>query len=333
MALGNNDPNEVKLAGLYSFTQPKLGNRVARLETGSQRTRRFGLQPSAGQYGRTPVDALDAFSKSQLATYNTAQSKFGSVAPTTNRSGFAYTATDHSISWFWDNTNGSMRIVLHRADKSVFVIPITGSGLTISGLTASTTYNFLPFWSPLQGCTVGWVLGTVGTPQIAFTVANTTDNVIAPQAIIQQNYQDREPITAGFMSAATAAGGGSGGGGGGGGGTGGRCVMAGTDIETLGAIEYQCEVHPESNWLKITVIDGRHLACTVDHPLFESTMGRIEAQQVHVGDLLIMDNGERAVASVEPLMRVCSKWEVKMPDGHLYWANGFLSHNQKANPN
>jgi len=283
------------------------------------------LQPSAGSYARIPVDGLDSTTRGRIATYNTTQAKLGGVSPSTNRNGFAYTSTDSSITWYWDGTNGSHILVLHRADRTQFVIPVTGSGLTVSGLTASTNYYFLPFWSPLNTCNVGWVPATHGTPQIAFVLADTTDPINGPNYVIQQNYQDREPITSSYMLAATAAGGGSGGGGGGGG----NCVMAGTDIETLGGIPYQCEVTPESQWVRITVEDGRSLACTFDHPLFHSENGRIPAYDVEVGDLLIMDNGERKVKEKIEFTKVCSKWKIMMEDGHLFHANGFLSHNLK----
>lgn len=315
----------IALQNLYGFTKPTLNTRLQRLETGSQRLRRTGLQPSAGSYARIPVDGLDLDTRGRIATYNTTQAKLGGVSPSTNRNGFAYTSTDHSITWYWDGTNGSHILVLHRADRTQFVIPVTGSGLTVSGLTASTNYYFLPFWSPLNTCNVGWVPGTHGTPQIAFVLADTTDPINGPNYVIQQNYQDREPITSSYMLAATAAGGGSGGGGGGGG----NCVMAGTDIETLGDLPYTCEVHPESLWVKITVDDGRSLACTVDHPLFDVEYGKVPAQTVKFGDLLVMDTGQARVIGTERITKVCSKWKIMMDHGHLFHANGFLSNNQK----
>lgn len=108
--------------------------------------------------------------------------------------------------------------------------------------------------------------------------------------------------------------------------------MSGTDIETLGDHPFTLEILPEFDWVHIEA-DGRSLNCTWDHPLFHAVRGKIKAEEVAEGDFLIMDNGEREVTKADWLHQQCSKYKVVMADGHLYFANGFLSHNFKpVNP-
>ena len=311
--------------GIYTFRGTRETDRVQRLEKGAQRFQRGTLRPTSGQYTRIPVNVLTTVqSKQILDLSHTAIKKIGGVPPSTNNQGFAYTSTDHSLTWYWDGTNSSSVPVINRSDGSRFTVPTAGSGLTVSGLSASTDYYFLPFWNTNNVCNIGWVQGTLGTPQIAFTLADTTDPVNSPVYVMQQTLQGNEPL-AGFIKGTTAAGGGSGGGGGGGG----YCVMAGTDIETVGDLPYTIEVIPETEWVHLTIEDGRDLYCTNDHPLYDSRLGRVRADSIGEGDIVITDIGEQRIVRADFARRVCSKHCVKMEKGHLYFANGFLSHNVK----
>src|SRR4051812_8570051 len=121
--------------GLYDWKSGKLiwGPRLQRLETGAQRLQNNVIRQSAGQYRRIPADVLDDNQAISLTSSNVR--KRGGVSVAGNTSGFAYVSTDTSITWYWDGTNGSKVIVIHRADGSNFTVPTTGSGLTVSGLT------------------------------------------------------------------------------------------------------------------------------------------------------------------------------------------------------
>jgi len=296
--------------------------RLQRLETGAQRLRRGQLQTTTGAYARIPTDTLKTGSSIDLS-HSTIR-KVGSVPPTGNISGFAYVGGANSITWYWDGTNGSTVIVLHRSDKSIQVIPTTGSGLQVTGLLGGTTYYFLPYWLPNQKANVGWVQGTVGSPQIAFVLADTKSVTSGSFYLLQQALQDREPLTSGWMSAATGSSGGGGGGGGGG-----NCVMSGTDIVPVGGIEYKIQVHKETDWVRLETEDKRVLFCTHNHPLYHDEKGRVVADSLLPGDPVLMDDGVREVKDVDWMTRVCSKHSVHMPHGHLFYANGYLSHNQK----
>lgn len=306
--------------------------RIKRLESGSQRVQanlvRFNraVPLTTGQYTRMPSDMIR---KNGLDLTSSAVIKKGSTPQSGSVSGFAYTSTDSSITWYWDGTNGSHVIVISRADGSRFTVPTSGSPMTISGLAASTTYYFLPYWNVHNLCNIGWVAGTVGTPQIAFVVGDTTDPLNTQQYLMNQNSQDLEPLTSGFMTAATAIGGGSGGGGGGGGGSPGNCVMAGTVIEPLGAPDYSVDVKGWNEWVYLKTESGRELYCTQDHPLYHAVRGKMDADNLAEGDIVITESGEEKIVLVSWTNRKCSLWAVKMPKGHLYWANGFLSHNKQ----
>ncbi len=321
----------VKGSPVYPTFGGVATGRLQRLETGAQRYQRTVLRPTSGAYTRLPVTGLVGAGRLQqkISLTNSGVQKKGSIPPNGNTYGFAYTSTATSITWYWNGTNGSTGIVIHRADGSNFTVPTAGSGFTVSGLTANTTYYFLPFWNTVQNsCNIGWVPGTTGTPQVAFVAADTSNVTTSSYYLIQQNLQGNEALSAGYMSAMTPA---SGSGGGGAGGHG--CVMAGTEIETVGDQEYTTEVISETEWLYIRVEDNRFLKCTLDHRLYHAEKGKVMADSLSIGDLLITDTGEQEITEIYEFRQKCSKHKIEMGKGHLYWANGFLSHNQKPIPN
>lgn len=315
--------------GFYG-TVPAGFGRIQRLEKGSQRLQRGSFRPTSGSYARLPIGLLTGSPVRQtIQISNNAVKKVGGASISGNTLGFAYTATSTSITWYWDGTNSSKVPVITRNDGSRFTVPTSGSPITITGLSPSTTYYFLPFWDTASTCNVGWVPGTVGSPQIAFIVGDTTDITNTPVYLMEQTTQTNEPLSTGFMSAATPASGSGGGGAGGGGGGGHGCVMSGTEIETLGDIPYTMDVLPETQWVHLRVENLKELYCSLDHPLFHAIEGKRRADMFSVGDLIITDEGEQRIVTAEWHRRVCSKWKLHMPKGHLYWANGYLSHNFK----
>jgi hypothetical protein len=312
--------------------------RVQRLEKGSQRQQRGQLRPSSGSYVRLPSSALiqNGGYNSNLSpnqAINLSHStvhKVGSTPPNSVSGNFAYVASADgtTITWYWDGSNSSNPIVIHRSDGSNFTVPSAGSGLAVSGLTASTTYYFLPFWNTLSNTNIGWVPAGLGSPSIAFTQGNTV-GPFANYYIMSQNLQHLEPLSGGFMSAVTGDGSHGGGGGGGGGGGNGHCVMSGTEIETLGELPYVVKSYDEFTWLHIVDEDDNWLNCTTDHPLYHASEGRVNASDLAEGDLVITKRGEREIVQIKSLHKKWLKNEVLMEKGHLYWANGFLSHNVK----
>lgn len=309
---------------LYSWRGHSLEARLRRLETGSQRIQGGKFKFTNGVYRRIPAEALDA--NQNINITSSALLKKGGVSISGNTSGFAYASDGTSITWYWDGTHSSKVIVIHRADGSRFTVPTAGSGLTVSGLSLSTTYYFLPYWDVDNLCNIGWVQGTVGSPQIAFVAADITDLVTSQANMVAQTLQTREALSGGYMSAATTAGA-PGGGGAGGGGAGGHCVMAGTMIEPLGG-DYSIKVLGNDEWVYLRSENGQELFCTASHPLYHAERGKIAADTLTKGDIVITNGGEQELEVVDWTRRKCSLWQVMMPAGHLYWANGFLSHNK-----
>jgi hypothetical protein len=132
------------------------------------------------------------------------------IIPFSNNDGFSYTSTTTTITWSWSGMK------IYRCDGTVTAVP-DGSQL-FTGLVASTTYYFYPYWDePTQ--TLLWVSGPTaghGSPAFAYLAGE-----ISPTLAQQQALTTRIPLSTGSMSAATPASGTGGGTGGGGGGTGG----------------------------------------------------------------------------------------------------------------
>jgi len=135
----------------------------------------------------------------------------GSVPPTWSGA-FTYASTTSSLTWSWSG------LTIYRADGTTTAVP--NGSVTVSALTAATTYYFYPYWDDTAGA-LAWVAGGTGGPAYA-QVAKT--NVAAQE----QALQGRIPLSQGAVTAATTA---SGIGGGSGGGSG-SCLRAGSVVLT-----------------------------------------------------------------------------------------------------
>lgn len=306
------------------YSVPDQGNtaRLRRLEKGATYLRSNTAVPTPAPYTRAP-SGLFVGNENQDFSLNVSNlSVVGAVYPLSITGNFAATAGTSNIHWYWDGTNGSVQLVINRSNGQKF--PVPPSSLNVTGLSANTTYYFLPFWPTSAACAIGWANGTVGTPQIAFT--SITD-ATATAGLAAQNLVSREPLTQGFMSYTTPASG-TNSGNGGGGGAPGKCVMTGTDIEPLGDWVFNVEIHPETDWVLLHA-ETYSLSCTRDHPICTPNRGFVPADHLAVGDLVITRMGEAELDGVEWYRRPCTKQSVSLPKGHLFWANGFLSHNIK----
>jgi hypothetical protein len=129
--------------------------------------------------------------------------------------------------------------------------------------------------------------------------------------------------------------------------------MAGTGIEPIGDSNYSVGIHPQTNWIGLETAELLSLNCTPNHPLYKEMGGlaalidgrdldslteeelepfKVRADELSVGDMVLTKLGLLALTKVEPFTRVCTKRSVHMESGHLYWANNFMAHNLKANP-
>lgn len=124
---------------------------------------------------------------------------------------FTYTSTENSVTWTWNN------LALYYPNNVTKTL-VAGSN-TITGLSASTTYYFYPYYS-LDRNRIEFVPGGIGTPDVAFSAKNLT-------AAQLQTLDNNAPLSGGATSAVTGAGGGGTGSGGGGGSD---CLRAGTEV-------------------------------------------------------------------------------------------------------
>lgn len=246
--------------------------------------------------------------------------------------------SDSSATIYWDGTNSSRVIIIRRPDSQGQGLngtstTIPGSSITITGLTHDLQYQILPYWVPYNGCGIGFAPGTVGTPKIAFL--STDSDTIFAQGRAVQSMAGHEPL--GNVSWTQPASGGSSGGG-----TPidppprqpGTCVMLNTSIKPLGAHEYDTLNHRWTDWVRLETEPGgvftRGLNCTPNHPLYDSEQGKKPAEWfVGKSRWIMTESGEEKVTHTTLFMRDCTKVEVRMKQGHLYFANGFLSHNVK----
>lgn len=246
--------------------------------------------------------------------------------------------SDSTATIYWDGTNSSRVILIRRPDSQGQGLngtstTIPGNNLTITGLTPAVKYQILPFWVPGNACGIGFAPGTAGTPLIAF--ASTDSDTLVSQARAAQSLAGREPLGNVSWTQPTA------------GGTApagnptdpptrnpGTCVRLGTHIEPLGSYrpsEIEELIHPQREWIHIESRRGLVLEGTPNHILYHAEKWKLRMDGFAKGDYAITRFGEDQITEWYPFIRDCSKVQVKMTFGHLFWANGFLSHNAKLN--
>lgn len=244
--------------------------------------------------------------------------------------------SDSSAVIYWDGTNTSRVIIIRRPDSQGQGLngtstTVPGNNITITGLTPAVKYQALAYWVPFNACGIGFAPGTAGTPLIAF--ASTDSDTTVNQGQAAQSLAGREPLgniswtqpTAGGTSAAgppttppTR--------------NPGTCVRLGTHIEPLGSYkpsEIKENIIPQENWIHLETTRGLVLECTPNHTLYHAEKGKLPASEFKNGDFAITRFGEEQIKNMDSFMRACNKVQVEMKFGHLYWANGFLSHNIK----
>jgi hypothetical protein len=157
---------------------------------------------SFNQYGRAAQDlsTLTAitFTPAPGATSTLA---IGSIPGSVPSDSFTYTSTTTSVSISWP------AMTIYRIDGTTMAV--SSGNQTITGLTASTTYQIYPFVTDygLSSGTMSFAAGAYGTPAIASASSGS------PAAIAQTYLRINIPLNS-FAVATTASGTGGGGGGG-----------------------------------------------------------------------------------------------------------------------
>jgi len=317
------------MSAMQQQSQPNLPARIARIE--SVTPYRLG----GGMFAPSDFSPLDSGGlidgKLNLAT-SSSISFMGSMAPAVVDGVFSVgSATDSTATIYYDGTNSSRVFLLRRADQTVSVIP--PNNISLSGLTSSAVYTAYAYWTPFNECGLGWASGLAGTPLIAFTAAATATQI--KQAVAQQHFAGREEIGSIQWTQPAPAGSTS---------PGpptnppnpdpGSCVMIGTTLKPLGSEPIDTQNYRWEDWVRIETEPGgcfvRGLNCTPDHPLYDAEKGKVRADSfVGKNRWIMTDNGEEKVIRTAQFIKGCTKVQAHMKRGHLFFANGFLSHNFK----
>lgn len=112
-----------------------------------------------------------------------------------------------------------------------------------------------------------------------------------------------------------------------GGGGGLHCPIEGTPIESLGGSEVQTDLIEETNWSIIETESGHTLTASSSHLLY-TRRGLVPIHTLTPDDFVVTKKGESRVVIVSTRQKAAKKMSIHVPDGHLYWADGILSHNK-----
>ncbi len=107
--------------------------------------------------------------------------------------GFSYTSTTTSITFYWDGTNGSSQIQIAWPDGSVTKVPL--AKLVITGLTPGTTYHFYPAFNTGTNMVTfspanAPAASAVGSPAVAYAAPNVFAASAADGDRFQSLYSD-----------------------------------------------------------------------------------------------------------------------------------------------
>lgn len=175
-----------KLGGLSLFTQPNL----YRLERGRQFTRAGTLVPIASQFKALSLNTSvpqNAVTKGQLDFSQPGFVQKGSIVPTFITVAFTFNAgspTTLTISW--------PATAIRRANKQPALnissdTAIPAGSISITGLSANTTYWYYPYWSEAAQV-VGWAGAGNGTSAGSPAIAQTAQSDTVLQAASYQGF-------------------------------------------------------------------------------------------------------------------------------------------------
>ena len=222
------------------------------------------------------------------------------------------------------------------ADRAYFIEPVDVlTGADDGSVARIDIASFVVHWPDIPK--VAYASATIGSLAFSTTYGVYLDDVdrdgkpdvcLFVTSNVNEIFEAQGRIYLGSVATPADGGGDTSGGGGGGGGGQAGCVLVGTDVATLGDLPHERKELDETYWVQVTLKDGRQLQATRNHPVY-SERGKISLATVPIGGKLITDVGLVEVAKKIYILEPGTKWQVIMPKGHLYWANGILSHNLK----
>lgn len=137
------------------------------------------------------------------------------------------------------------------------------------------------------------------------------------------------PSSATSGSGAVSGGGSSGGGGGFSGGGGFRgCPLKGTVFLALGDNKFENSEFDNENWIEIECECEMSLTATSSHLVYSVERGKVSLHDLEVGEKILTVHGEKEIITKYYYKEKGTAIKVHVPNSHLYYANGILSHNK-----
>jgi|SRR5579859_1111062 len=137
------------------------------------------------------------------------------------------------------------------------------------------------------------------------------------------------PASAAGSSGAT---GGSGGGTGGGGFSGGGgfhgCPIVGTELVAVSG-EFENTTFENEEWIDLECTEERILTATPSHVVYTIERGKKTLHEVEIGEHVLTSFGELEIVSKTYYKEKGIATKVHVSKSHLFYANGFLSHNKQ----
>jgi hypothetical protein len=260
----------------------------------------------------------------------------GSVPPSWSGA-FTYVSNPSSLMWSWTG------LTIYRADGSTTAVP--NGSVTITGLSAASTYYFYPYWDDVNS-DLNWVSGGSGGPPLAQTAKTNA-------AAQQQALQGRIPLSQGAVIAATTA---SGTGGGSGGGSG-NCIRSGAVVLTRerGTVALEtCKVGEHLRcpgvsggeaWTRITRLETRdadtfirlhfsnqEILDVTPHHIFTLADGSpMRAERLCLSDIFMGRFGRITLRKIETIAEESKKVTITCEPDHQFFAGRhaatILTHN------
>jgi hypothetical protein len=208
---------------------------------------------------------------------------------------------------------------------ALFVAAKAKAATQVSAQTAQPQSNLAPNPTP----TPANLTAAPVPPQNASTVTDAPQNLASAFLVYSTILRNKlASATGGGGSMASPGAPFFGGGGGSGGGHGSiGCPVKGTEISCLGVPTCDLSEFEADNF--VTVKAGEfELTATPSHRLFTAERGIVFLGDLRQGDNVITQGGERSVTSIFKFSERKTALRIHVPESHLYFAGGILSHNK-----